>query len=84
MKKLVKKKIGGEDPKLTKAKNDSIQAKSSYDRQYNRQLNDPNGIPFKEADFEYFERKFNKPSEIRKKPIVTAKIGGTVKIKNKK
>jgi hypothetical protein len=52
---------------IVKAVTDSTQAKSSYDREYNKRLNDPNSEPFSKERLEYYQRKFDKPEEIRSK-----------------
>lgn len=65
--------------KLKQAVTDSTQAKSSYDREYNKRLNDPNSEPFRKERLEYYQRKFDKPGEIRSKIPVKKSSGATKK-----
>lgn len=83
MKKLAKKKKGGENPKLTKAKQDSARAKQFYDYEYNKALKNPNGKPPSEQFTEYTEKIMSKPAQVRKE-LGIKKKGGVIKTKSKK
>lgn len=65
--------------KLKQAVTDSTQARSSYDREYNKRLNDPNSEPFTKERLEFYQRKFDKPEEIRSKIPVKKSSGATKK-----
>jgi hypothetical protein len=80
---LVKKKLGGEDPKLKQAVKDSTRASNYYNNSYNKALKDPNGKPPSEQNYDAYQRAINKPAEIRKAMSVK-KMGGSVKTKRKK
>ena len=81
-KKLVKKKTGGENPKLKEAVKDSAQARSVYNAEYANRLNNPSGKPFTAGELSYYQKKFDKPGEVRSKMTVK-KMGGAVKSKTK-
>ncbi len=83
MKKLVKKKTGGENPKLTIAKQDSARAKKFYDNEYNKALKNPNGKPPSQQFTESTEKKMSKPAQVRKE-LGIKKMGGATKTKSKK